>query len=84
MTLEEVYELSDAVLKGDDEELKKELGDVLLHIVTSFSRALITLGWLQKPATQKALDRAVWVLGAAAFCLAAFAVVRTQCVMFLH
>lgn len=33
MTLEEVYELSDAVLKGDDEELKKELGDVLLHIV---------------------------------------------------
>ena len=33
MTLEEVYELSDAVLKKDDEELKKELGDVLLHIV---------------------------------------------------
>ena len=33
MTLEEVYELSDAVLKGDDAELKKELGDVLLHIV---------------------------------------------------
>ena len=33
MTLEEVYELSDAVLKGDDSELKKELGDVLLHIV---------------------------------------------------
>ena len=33
MTLEEVYELSDAVLKGDDAELKKELGDVLLHNV---------------------------------------------------
>lgn len=33
MTLEEVYELSDAVLKGDDKELRKELGDVLLHIV---------------------------------------------------
>jgi len=33
MTLEEVYELSDAVLKGDDGELRKELGDVLLHIV---------------------------------------------------
>ncbi|MBQ5984550.1 MAG: nucleoside triphosphate pyrophosphohydrolase [Bacteroidales bacterium] len=33
MTLEEVYELSDAVLKKDDEDLKKELGDVLLHIV---------------------------------------------------
>lgn len=33
MTLEEVYELSDAVLKKSDEDLKKELGDVLLHIV---------------------------------------------------
>lgn len=33
MTLEEVYELSDAVMKGSDEDLKKELGDVLLHIV---------------------------------------------------
>ncbi len=33
MTLEEVYELSDAVLRGDDAELKKELGDLLLHIV---------------------------------------------------
>ena len=33
MTLEEVYELSDAVLKEDDKDLRKELGDVLLHIV---------------------------------------------------
>lgn len=33
MTLEEVYELSDAVLREDDAELRKELGDVLLHIV---------------------------------------------------
>ena len=32
-TIEEVYELSDAILKGQHEELKKELGDVLLHIV---------------------------------------------------
>ena len=33
MTIEEVYELSDAILKHDDDDLKKELGDVLLHIV---------------------------------------------------
>lgn len=33
MTVEEVYELSDAVLKDDMADLKKELGDVLLHIV---------------------------------------------------
>ncbi len=33
LTLEEVYELADAVLKSDDNEIKKELGDILLHIV---------------------------------------------------
>ncbi len=33
LTIEETYELSDAILNGDDEEIKKELGDVLLHIV---------------------------------------------------
>ena len=33
MTAEEVYELSDAVINHDEDELKKELGDVLLHIV---------------------------------------------------
>ncbi len=33
MTVEEVYELSDAVLKKDEEGLKKELGDVMLHVV---------------------------------------------------
>lgn len=32
-TIEEVYELSDAILSGAPEEIKKELGDVLLHIV---------------------------------------------------
>ncbi len=33
LTLEEVYELSDALLKEDLTEIKKELGDVLLHLV---------------------------------------------------
>lgn len=33
LTLEEVYELSDGILKNDLEEIKKELGDVLLHLV---------------------------------------------------
>ena len=33
MTVEEVYELSDAVLKHSEEDLKKELGDIRLHIV---------------------------------------------------
>jgi len=33
LTIEETYELSDAILNGDMEEIKKELGDILLHIV---------------------------------------------------
>lgn len=33
LTLEEVYELSEALLKEDLAEIKKELGDVLLHLV---------------------------------------------------
>ena len=33
LTIEEVYELSDAILDEDFQEIKKELGDLLLHIV---------------------------------------------------
>ena len=33
LTIEETYELGDAILNNDLEEIKKELGDVLLHIV---------------------------------------------------
>ena len=33
LTIEETYELADAILENDLPEIKKELGDVLLHIV---------------------------------------------------
>jgi len=33
LTIEETYELGDAILKNDLNELKKELGDLLMHIV---------------------------------------------------
>lgn len=33
LTIEELYELSDAILDGNIDEIKKELGDILLHIV---------------------------------------------------
>lgn len=33
LTIEETYELGDAILENDLEEVKKELGDILLHIV---------------------------------------------------
>ena len=32
LTIEETYELSDAILEGDLTEVKKELGDVMLHL----------------------------------------------------
>ena len=32
-TIEECYELSDAILKADSHEISKELGDVLLHVL---------------------------------------------------
>ncbi len=32
-TIEEVYELSDALVRNDDVNIKKELGDVLLHVL---------------------------------------------------
>jgi XTP/dITP diphosphohydrolase len=33
LTIEEVYELSDAILENDLEEVKKELGDLMMHMV---------------------------------------------------
>ena len=33
LTIEETYELADAILDGDLEEVKKELGDLMLHMV---------------------------------------------------
>jgi XTP/dITP diphosphohydrolase len=33
LTIEETYELSEAILSGDLQEIKKEIGDILLHIV---------------------------------------------------
>lgn len=33
LTIEETYELSDAILDGDMQEIRKELGDVMMHLV---------------------------------------------------
>ncbi|MGV8878822.1 MAG: nucleoside triphosphate pyrophosphohydrolase [Sphingobacteriaceae bacterium] len=33
LTIEETYELSDAILEGDPQEIRKELGDIMLHLV---------------------------------------------------
>ncbi|WP_026898680.1 nucleoside triphosphate pyrophosphohydrolase [Daejeonella oryzae] len=33
LTIEETYELSDAILEGDKKEIMKEIGDLMLHLV---------------------------------------------------
>lgn len=33
LTIEEVYELSDAIIEQDLEEVKKEMGDIMLHLI---------------------------------------------------
>lgn len=33
LTVEETYELSDAIIEGDLQEVKKEIGDIMLHLV---------------------------------------------------
>jgi XTP/dITP diphosphohydrolase len=33
LTIEETYELSDAILENDLDEIKKELGDIILHMI---------------------------------------------------
>lgn len=33
LSIEELYELSDAILDGNPQEIKKELGDVMMHLV---------------------------------------------------
>ena len=33
LTIEEMYELADAILNEDDEEIKEEIGDIMLHMV---------------------------------------------------
>ena len=55
----------------------------LIHIATSLSRSLITLGWLASRERQKKIDRVVYVLCAAVFAAAVFAVVKGQLAMFL-
>src|SRR5690606_14998724 len=32
LTIEEVFELSDAIIEGNLQEIRKELGDIILHI----------------------------------------------------
>lgn len=55
---------------------------VFLHIATSFSRALVTLGWLESRKTQRAIDGVVGVICLAGLGFAAVVVIQTQFILF--
>ena len=57
--------------------------DVLVHTALSLSKGLITLGIIQDRNKLKILDKVVFVVCAAAFLFASFAVIKGQLTMFL-
>ena len=51
--------------------------------MTSFTKALITLGALSSEKKRKTADRIVWIVGAALFLFALFAILKTELAMFV-
>lgn len=66
-TIEECFELTDAIMDGDMQEIKKELGDVLLHVVFYSKIASETgdfdLGDVAKAISEKLIYRHPHVFG---------------------
>ena len=58
-------------------------GVALTHVAVSVTHGLITLGLLSSSDRQKRIDRVIYVLGALAFAVATFMVLRTELAMFL-
>lgn len=67
LTIEEVYELAEAVLDGDFQELKKELGDLMLHIVfyakIASESAQFDMADVLEAINQKLIDRHPHIYG---------------------
>lgn len=56
---------------------------VVTHVAISLTRSLITLGLLSSREKQIIIDRVIYILGAVFYCIAVFAVVKGQVLMFL-
>jgi len=67
LTIEETYELADAILEQDTEEIKKELGDLLLHIVfyakIGSETAAFDLGSISDSIVEKLIHRHPHIYG---------------------
>lgn len=59
-TIEEVYELSDALIKGDKADTCKELGDVLLHVAFYAKIASETADFDMKDVCDKLCDKLIF------------------------
>ena len=56
---------------------------VIAHISVSFSKALITLGWLDSMEIKKRIDRMAYILGAIIFVVTLYAVIKGQIGIFM-
>ena len=71
LTIEETYELGDAILNNDLEEVKKELGDLLLHIVfyskIGSEKKVFDIADVAKQTSEKLIHRHPHIYGDAVF-----------------
>ena len=58
-TIEETYELCDAIMKDDNNNIKKELGDLLLHIVFYATAGKVEQSWEQLKLKEKGGNKTV-------------------------
>ena len=67
LTIEETFELSDAIINKDSDEVRKELGDILLHIIFYSKIASETetfdIGDVMKSLTEKLIRRHPHIYG---------------------
>ncbi len=67
LTIEETYELADAIFSGSDEGIKNELGDLMLHIVfyakIGSEKGLFTMTDVLKGINEKLIYRHPHVFG---------------------
>lgn len=67
LTIEETYELADAIIDDDMEEVKKELGDLLLHIAfyskIGDEKGLFNIGEVAEAISDKLVDRHPHIYG---------------------
>lgn len=67
LTIEETYELADAILENDLDEIKKELGDLMLHIVfyakIGSERGAFDIGDVLKGINEKLIRRHPHIYG---------------------